>query len=145
MNSNTLWSRRQFLRVMSSGAASLPVLAALGPRSLRASDTSGAAAIEIGPRRELFVDNFLIERLTKAELTLHKPVPREVVFVCDANFEASQCVPLAGDQIAWTVKWKGNPDLSANAARPIRLRFLLHAADLFSMMFRSLGDRKQDN
>jgi hypothetical protein len=29
-------------------------------------------------------------------------------------------VSLVGDEIAWTVKWKGNPDVSAHAARPIR-------------------------
>ncbi len=48
-------------------------------------------ALDIGDRRELFVDTFLVERLDGVELRLHSPTPREVVLVCDAPWEGSGC------------------------------------------------------
>jgi hypothetical protein len=48
-------------------------------------------AIDIGDRRELFVDTFLLDRLEGVELRLHSPTPREVVIVCDAAWEGSGC------------------------------------------------------
>jgi len=46
--------------------------------------------VDIGSRRELFVDDFMIERLDgKAEVRLHRPSPREVVLVFDAAWEGS--------------------------------------------------------
>ena len=48
-------------------------------------------AIDIGDRRELFVDKFLLDRLDGVELRLHSPTPREVVMVCDAAWEGSGC------------------------------------------------------
>ena len=53
-----------------------------------ATDTSNA--VDIGSRRELFVDDALIERLTgKLELRLHEPQAREVVIVHDAPWEGA--------------------------------------------------------
>ena len=47
-----------------------------------------AGATDIGSRRELFVDEALVERVTgKAELRLHQPVPQEIVIVHDAPWE----------------------------------------------------------
>ena len=44
----------------------------------------GAAVLDIGLRRELFVDGTLITKFAgKAELRLHHPVPQEVVLDCD--------------------------------------------------------------
>src|SRR3972149_3829327 len=48
-------------------------------------------AIELGGRRELFVDEFLIEKRDAVELRLHAPTPREIVLVCDAPWEGSGC------------------------------------------------------
>lgn len=45
--------------------------------------------IEIGNRRELFVDDALISSQHDVELRLHKPVPREVVIVHDQPWEGS--------------------------------------------------------
>ena len=39
--------------------------------------------IDIGSRRELFVDDHLIDRMDRASLKLHRPVPRERVVACD--------------------------------------------------------------
>ena len=46
----------------------------------------------LGSRRELFVDGFLVARLGgKAELRLHHPVPRELVFVTGRPWEGNTC------------------------------------------------------
>lgn len=47
--------------------------------------------IDIGSRRELFVDGHLIERLDGARLELRHPVPREVVITHDELWEGSAC------------------------------------------------------
>ena len=47
-------------------------------------------AIHIGSRRELFVDDHLVDRLGgKAELRLHQPTPREVALLHDAPWEGN--------------------------------------------------------
>ncbi len=46
--------------------------------------------IDIGSRLELMVDDYLIERMSGgAELRLHRPVEREVVFTCDRPWEGN--------------------------------------------------------
>lgn len=46
------------------------------------------AVVDIGDRRELFVDDFLVAKMTgAAELRLHRPVRREIVFRTDAPWE----------------------------------------------------------
>ena len=47
--------------------------------------------LDIGSRRELLVDDFLLDRRDGVELRLHAPTPREVVLVCDAPWERSGC------------------------------------------------------
>ena len=44
---------------------------------------------EIGSRRELFVDDWLIERMTGLEQRLNPPTPREVAIVFDAPWEGN--------------------------------------------------------
>lgn len=48
-----------------------------------------AETIDIGSRRELFVDQHLIERLDGVRLQLHRPVRREIVFRTDAAWEGN--------------------------------------------------------
>lgn len=45
--------------------------------------------IDIGSRRELFVDNYLIDRLQGCELKLQRPSADQVVLVCDAPWEGN--------------------------------------------------------
>ena len=45
--------------------------------------------LALGSRRELFVDDFLIERLSGAELKMHRPVAQDVALVCDAPWEGN--------------------------------------------------------
>jgi len=55
-----------------------------------AEDTQTTQPIDVGSRRELFVDGFLVDQLLgKAELRLHHPTPREVVLVHDAPWEGN--------------------------------------------------------
>jgi len=46
---------------------------------------------DIGNRRELFVDDHLVERLTRARRVLHHPQAREVAIVHDAAWEGNVC------------------------------------------------------
>ncbi|MCK5558869.1 MAG: hypothetical protein KAJ01_10835, partial [Candidatus Hydrogenedentes bacterium] len=43
---------------------------------------------------------------------------------------------LYGDEIARVVRWQGSEDVSRLAGRPIRLRFVMKDADLYSLCFR---------
>ena len=47
------------------------------------------AALNVGNRRELFVDRHLIDRLDNARLVLHHPQPQEVALNCDAPWEGA--------------------------------------------------------
>lgn len=47
----------------------------------------------------------------------------------------ADCPEIIGDQIARTVAWRGGSDVSKLAGRPIRLRFVLKEADLYSLKF----------
>jgi hypothetical protein len=47
--------------------------------------------IDIGTRRELFVDEYLIEHMQGARLQLHHPVPRDVAVVHDTDWEGNTC------------------------------------------------------
>ena len=51
------------------------------------------------------------------------------------NFTFDDAVPTIGNEIAKTVRWKGDPDLGALAGRPVRIAFRLVDADLFAFRF----------
>ena len=54
--------------------------------------SSEAGPVGIGSRRELFLDNFLVDRLVGgAQRVFHKPVPREVVMKFDQPWEGNTC------------------------------------------------------
>ncbi len=73
------------LRSIISYTAAAPFLLALAEAA-----NSPVTAVDIGSRRELFVDNALVDQLKgKAELRLHRPVPREISLVHDALWEGS--------------------------------------------------------
>ena len=60
------------------------------PATPLAAAGASTAVIDLGSRRELFVDDHLVERLSgKADLRLHQPVPRELVIVHDAPWEGT--------------------------------------------------------
>lgn len=84
-----LLSRRGFVGQTFAAAAAC----GLGPSVVAQAaqnDQSQGEPVAIGSRRELFVDDFLVDRLSgKAEMRLHHPAPKEVVLVHDAPWEGS--------------------------------------------------------
>jgi hypothetical protein len=55
-----------------------------------------------------------------------KPIP---------GFALADCGELFGDALERSVVWRGGPDVSKLAGQPVRLRFVLHDADLFALQF----------
>ncbi len=51
------------------------------------------------------------------------------------GFTREECDEIVGDEISRQVTWKGNGDLTALAGTPVRVRFLLKDADIFSLRF----------
>jgi len=53
------------------------------------------------------------------------------------GFAVDDCDELFGDTLEGAVTWKGSSDLSQLADKPVRLRFVLRDADLYSMQFQN--------
>lgn len=120
---------------------------------LASANAHAVEAIDIGSRRELFVDRYLIERLEGASLRLHEPEPAETALRFDAPHEGvfagyvtvikdadaytlADCDPIVGDDLDRPVTWKRNTNVAGIARTPVRLRVTLRDADLFSIQFR---------
>jgi len=87
---NTPLSRRSFLQFSSVAATAATFRLAPTTSAAATAPTEAKSLQEIGSRRELFVDDHLIERMTgRAELRLHHPQPREIVLEHDAPWEGS--------------------------------------------------------
>lgn len=56
-----------------------------------------------------------------------KPIP---------GFTGEEAVETIGDEIERVVRWKNGDDVSSLAGKPIRLRFMMKDADLYSLRFR---------
>jgi hypothetical protein len=52
------------------------------------------------------------------------------------NYSLEDCSPVFGDSLARTVTWKTGSDLSALAGKPVRIRFFIKDADLYSFRFK---------
>jgi hypothetical protein len=75
-----LQTRRRFLQQSLALSAILAT-----PFAARAAEPP----IALGSRRELLVDDFLLDRMEDLALTLHKPEARDVVLTCDAPWEGN--------------------------------------------------------
>ncbi|QDU78501.1 hypothetical protein Pla110_02050 [Polystyrenella longa] len=53
-----------------------------------------------------------------------------------SGFSLQECDVLFGDSIDKTVSWKGSSDLGTLSSQPVRLRFVMNDADLYSLHFR---------
>lgn len=53
------------------------------------------------------------------------------------GFALADCHEVYGDDLEHAVAWRGNPDLGALAGKPVRLRFEVRDADLYSFRFQS--------
>lgn len=83
----TYLTRRQFFSHSALGLV-MTLTLLFNARGISAAEES--SVMEIGSRRELLVDDCLIERFDgKAELRLHHPQPREVVIVFDQPWEGN--------------------------------------------------------
>jgi hypothetical protein len=51
------------------------------------------------------------------------------------GYTLDDCPEIIGDEIARTVAWTHGPDLSRLASQPVRLRFVMKDADLYSIRF----------
>lgn len=51
------------------------------------------------------------------------------------GFALAECIEIWGDEIARIVAWKDGHDLSKLAGKPVRLRFVMQDADLYSIRF----------
>lgn len=52
------------------------------------------------------------------------------------GFSLSDCREIIGDEIERPVTWKGRQDLRQLSGKPVRLRFVMKDADLYSLRFR---------
>lgn len=59
-----------------------------------------------------------------------KPIPGYTIGDCDT---------IAGNEVAYPVKWKGAADVADLAGKPVRLKIVMDSAKLYAFQFR--GDR----
>ena len=52
------------------------------------------------------------------------------------GFALEDCDEVIGDELDRTVSWRGNPDVSALAGKPVRLRFELNDSNIYAFAFR---------
>ena len=57
-----------------------------------------------------------------------------------SNFSLAECHPQFGDELSRSVVWKSGGDVSGLASKPVRLRFVLKDADLYSFRFAAEQD-----
>jgi len=53
-----------------------------------------------------------------------------------AGFGLNDCASIVGDEICRVVRWNSNSDLSHLQGKIVRLRFVMHDADLYSLQFK---------
>ena len=111
---------RRAVRRITVGAVAgwLAVVLAALPPSANGQEAKEAAVRDIGSRRELFVDGWLIETLKDARLALHHPVPREVVLRFDQPWEGrfSGYVTVLKDGDLFRMYYRGRPDAGADGS-----------------------------
>ena len=73
--------------------AALMLFCVAADRMLAQAANSLVGTIDIGSRRELFVDSSIVEELSGgAQLRLHRPVPREIALEHDLPWEGTGCI-----------------------------------------------------
>jgi len=87
-----------------------PCLGAAGPDP---AERKEAAVLDIGARRELFVDYYLIDRMEGTELRLHYPQRREVVLKLDSPWDLgnSAFVTVIKGDAKYLMYYRGNPTI----------------------------------
>jgi hypothetical protein len=96
---------------MSSRVGLIGVFAGTVLAMLAASIARGEG-LDVGARRELFVDRYLIDKLTNAELRLQTPQPAEVAIRFDRRWEGRYCayVTVIKDGATYRMYYRGLPE-----------------------------------
>jgi hypothetical protein len=105
-------SRREFL------GSALAAVTAPRVAPLAAARPAAGTVRDIGSRLELFVDDWLIERLEGAALRLHSPEPREVALPFDQPWEGttSGYVTVLQDGDTYRLYYRGKPGNSPDGS-----------------------------
>ena len=53
------------------------------------------------------------------------------------GYRLAECVEIFGDEIERVVRWESGGNVGSLVGKPIRLRFVMAAADLYAMQFRA--------
>ena len=53
------------------------------------------------------------------------------------GYRLSECVEIFGDEVERVVRWENGSDVRSLAGRAVRLRFVMAAADLYAIQFRT--------
>ena len=79
-----------------------------------AEENVDTSVLDIGSRLELFVDDWLIDKMTNTRLRLHKPIKQEIVFRFDAPWEGglSAYVTVMQDEGRFRMFYRGGGELS---------------------------------
>ena len=101
--------RRDWLKAAATFGAAAAATPWLTCRSLRA-ESAATSPLALGSRRELFVDDYLVDQAANLEWKMHQPKPREVVIVCDAPWEGntSAYFTLFADEDRYRMYYRGS-------------------------------------
>ena len=91
---------------------------------------------ELRTRPVIFQGKNLFLNLSTSAVGFIKVAIRDLDHKEIEGFGINDALPVFGDSIERKVGWKGDPDLSKLAGRPVRLRFVLKETDLFAFQFR---------
>jgi hypothetical protein len=95
--------------------------------------TDGFVSVHAAGKAELLTKPF---RFTGKTLELNSTGSvRVTIQDADGKRSLNDSEPITGDNITHIVKWKRGNDVAAFAGKPVRLRFELSNADLYSMKF----------
>ena len=74
-----------------SSALFLTVFCLLCGVGMRSSHAQSAVPIDLGSRRELFIDDYFIDEMKHVQLLVHQPARKEIAVVCDKPWEGNGC------------------------------------------------------
>jgi hypothetical protein len=113
--------RRDWLKTTGTLGAIAATNSWLNPEAL-AEQASQPVPLELGSRRELLVDDYLVDAVRDLEWKLHRPEPREVVITCDAPWEGntSAYFTLFADDDRFRMYYRGShfDEAAGRRARP---------------------------
>ena len=102
----------------------------------------GLASVHAGYQAREFVTRPLVFTGMRLVLNLSTSAAGSIqVELQDANgrplpgHALADCPEIYGDKLEQVVSWKGGPDVKQFAGQPVRLRFVLKDADLYSIRF----------